>query len=498
MKKIISLLNALTLLAGSLVSIPVCAEEKIYDVLHYENCGEYIKILSCDDAEAVFVPDKIENLPVTELADGAFSNCTQLQEIRLPEGITCIPERAFSGCSHLNAIVLPASLERIGQNAFEKCNTTERYNYWDGTGWHVADYCLEDIFYKGSAENWDEIYISEGNAPLRASNLHCEFNASASEKPFQDGVDNWNFLNKDVGKYYLQDSTIDSYLPDYSEYAKKRIKNFSHSMSEDNYMGACAGMAVASFLVSRGVLSPAEIYENAETLYEIPLCDEAIEAVNYYFINQFSPMRYRLMDNEKYAYAFDTEEVRKNLENHSAVLFSYFIDGRGGHAVVAYGLESGEWEYNNQIYTGRIITYDNNAVDFKDSACIYFTGDFGNFQDAYIPAYQADVGAFSAITSPDAILYSVGNSVSYVSTYEKGDVNQDDSINALDASEILLASSLIGSGKDSGLNAGQEYAADVNSDAVINAIDAACILQYSSEKGSGKFSGTLDEFLKQF
>lgn len=43
-----------------------------------------------------------------------------------------------------------------------------------------------------------------------------------------------------------------------------------------------------------------------------------------------------------------------------------------GHAVVAYGVEYGDFSYDNRQYDGRILIVDSNIVDFADDACIYF------------------------------------------------------------------------------------------------------------------------------
>ena len=78
-----------------------------------------------------------------------------------------------------------------------------------------------------------------------------------------------------------------------------------------------------------------------------------------------------------------------------------------------------------------------------------------------------------------------------------GDVNRDDTVNAKDATAVLIASAAMGVGQKTGLSSMASACADANGDGVINAKDATLILSYSASLGSGAFTGTLLDFLKQ-
>ena len=58
---------------------------------------------------------------LTAIADDAFSDCTSLANITLPQGIKSIGARAFSGCRALTALALPESVAAIGEEAFNGC-----------------------------------------------------------------------------------------------------------------------------------------------------------------------------------------------------------------------------------------------------------------------------------------------------------------------------------------------------------------------------------------
>lgn len=58
---------------------------------------------------------------LTEICDSAFSGCSGLTSVVIPDNVTRIGEGAFSGCSNLQSITIPESVIIIGQKAFEGC-----------------------------------------------------------------------------------------------------------------------------------------------------------------------------------------------------------------------------------------------------------------------------------------------------------------------------------------------------------------------------------------
>ena len=60
---------------------------------------------------------------VTKIGRNAFSSCSGLTAITIPEGVTRIEYYAFSGCSSLTSITIPKSVTSIGDWAFEGCSS---------------------------------------------------------------------------------------------------------------------------------------------------------------------------------------------------------------------------------------------------------------------------------------------------------------------------------------------------------------------------------------
>ena len=59
---------------------------------------------------------------IASIGDYAFSGCTGLASITIPNSVTSIEYNAFYGCSGLTSITIPNSVTSIGHNAFERCS----------------------------------------------------------------------------------------------------------------------------------------------------------------------------------------------------------------------------------------------------------------------------------------------------------------------------------------------------------------------------------------
>ena len=62
---------------------------------------------------------------VTSINSSAFSGCSSLTNITMPDSVTSIGSSAFSGCSLLTSITIPNNVTGIGSSAFSGCNSLE-------------------------------------------------------------------------------------------------------------------------------------------------------------------------------------------------------------------------------------------------------------------------------------------------------------------------------------------------------------------------------------
>ena len=83
----------------------------------------YIFGASWHDDHGRRVPSSLKKVTITSgrVASWAFTGCTSIETIILPNGLAEIGERTFKDCSALKTIVIPESVETIGEFAFSGC-----------------------------------------------------------------------------------------------------------------------------------------------------------------------------------------------------------------------------------------------------------------------------------------------------------------------------------------------------------------------------------------
>ena len=79
--------------------------------------GEYA-FSNCSSLTSVTIPNS-----VTTIKEYAFSNCSSLTSVTIPNSVTTIGDNAFNGCSSLTSVTIPNSVTTIGWRAFNGCSS---------------------------------------------------------------------------------------------------------------------------------------------------------------------------------------------------------------------------------------------------------------------------------------------------------------------------------------------------------------------------------------
>jgi hypothetical protein len=107
----------------------------------------------CSGLTAVTLPER-----VTYLGGSAFSGCSKLETVTIPDGVTVIRESTFNSCAMLSSITLPATLTTMEKFAFSNCFKLSSITFI-GDAPDLDPYCFSTVsatvHYPCTAEGWD-------------------------------------------------------------------------------------------------------------------------------------------------------------------------------------------------------------------------------------------------------------------------------------------------------------------------------------------------------
>ena len=150
---------------------------------------------SCWQLTSVTIPNSVESI-----GGGAFSSCGSLTSVTIPDSVVSIGGYAFSGCKALSSITIPGSVTSVGQYAFNACTSLENAAISGGVT-NIAEgvfkgcaaltsvtisksvtsidadafyecSSLTDVYYDGTAADWEIIAIDYGNENLTDAARH--------------------------------------------------------------------------------------------------------------------------------------------------------------------------------------------------------------------------------------------------------------------------------------------------------------------------------------
>ena len=117
---------------------------------------------------------------VTSIEGWAFHECSNLTSVTIGNGVTSIGMGAFFGCSSLTSITIPDGVTSIGDNTFTFCSSLTSITIPDSVtsiGQQAFDACssLTDVYYTGTQEQWNAITIGYYNTYLTNATKHYNY-----------------------------------------------------------------------------------------------------------------------------------------------------------------------------------------------------------------------------------------------------------------------------------------------------------------------------------
>ena len=273
----------------------------------------------------------------------------------------------------------------------------EEYSVLDYT-----DKLVQEALDDNTDELGDALYdsVTEGDVPLYeadASSTQSELEKAAIEKGMYK--DTFSFANH-LCTLSQEDFAKRVYEPVRANMTDSEIDlGYEADISRVAYKGGlCFGMTAISVLVHNGELTPSDLQEGAETLYDVTLTDDVDALIAYYnSLQLYTEVELAVIT----APAMLTKEEHTDMFLDCAARCkekgTYFMAcissaKSGTHAMVGMDEQFGNWTFNGISYDTCILTYDSNSVQkdtkesiFSDKTCIYINSETKQY---CVPAYD--------------------------------------------------------------------------------------------------------------
>ena len=111
----------------------------------------------------VTIPEKVtymgKSYNIISIGKHAFSGCTELLSVDIPDGVTTICDEAFYSCNSLTSIKLPKELVKLECMAFSNCNSLKSVRI--NSKLTMIDDCAESPFF--ACTNIESIVVDDNN-----------------------------------------------------------------------------------------------------------------------------------------------------------------------------------------------------------------------------------------------------------------------------------------------------------------------------------------------
>ena len=338
---------------------------------------------------------------LTEIGPYAFSDCTSLWEIKIPEGVTTIREFAFQRCFALDSIIIPSTVTYIEAGAFsymddyygEHKNPEHIYCYanpdnltWDGYGNEFIRYGYN---YKRTICHVPSIYAA-GYQDSKFSNVNVTFAADIYDMGIGEHLVGYSLsLQGDIGvNFYM----YFDYVKGLSDNAKMVFTITSldgSSRTQEVYINSLPDPDATMAMMTNTLGRPHYEFTCHVSAKEMTskITAQIVDGENRSQAYEYSVMRYAeriLRDPDRYV---AEQKLVKRLLNYGTAAQKYFNYNTSVYAnailddsdkeIPAYG----SWDLGQIQYTGDPKVNDdirmakaNLVLESEITLNIYFTG----------------------------------------------------------------------------------------------------------------------------
>ncbi len=140
--------------------------------------GSYT-IIGCNMESSIEeIPELRNGYAITAIDDKAFTNCTRIKTLYIPDTVTSIGDNAFAGCTSLKEIRLPKKIKNIGQGLFMGCSKLEKVEIPDSVN-TIESYAfyncslLKEVTLPGELSIIEPMAFSECSSIENIDASHC-------------------------------------------------------------------------------------------------------------------------------------------------------------------------------------------------------------------------------------------------------------------------------------------------------------------------------------
>ena len=145
----------------------------------------YVHYCSYFASGELVIPSTYNGLPVTRIGNSAFSDCTSLTSVTIPDSVTSIGNEAFLGCRNLTSITIPDSVTSIGSSAFRNCTNLTSVTIPDSVT-SIGDWAFDNTAYYNNSSNWVDGVLYIGNHLIDAKKINDNYIIKDGTKTIAD------------------------------------------------------------------------------------------------------------------------------------------------------------------------------------------------------------------------------------------------------------------------------------------------------------------------
>lgn len=290
---------------------------------------------------------------------------------QIPEGVTCTTRLAFSNCTGLFYVFCNPEMQELKNGTFDNCRELEKILI-------PPSVTVIEPYFAVGCDNLTTI-IGEPDSAAERFAAENGYNFENTETDIGETVypdhehDTFSFGNSSayLGKSYRIDPWLEAELLDYAPFPAQEWEKLNSP-----WTGACYGLSAVTILVKTGIIPLSALDENAACLHDVQPSQRVSDLVHFYQLTQNLPAVFDGSTNANLKTQFErmTKAVQCALNvNHGGEPFIITINTQSGgsHALVGYGLEAGEWEWNGESYNRRILIWDSNYISETEKTAIY-------------------------------------------------------------------------------------------------------------------------------